>query len=320
MTDQTHALTRRTLLRAGAGAVAAGTLAGSVPAQAAAADPFGGWLSNTSNFDGSVVDETGSDAVTISVGVEGNNGPNGFGPAAVRVDPGTTVTWEWTGDGYHNVKASDGSFESEMTEESGHTFEQTFDSKGVQKYACLPHKTMGMKGVVVVGDVEVGGGGGSGEQSASGPDYGGWFENVSNFESTVDKTGQDTVTVKVGTSGNNGSFAFDPPAVTVDPGTTVRWEWTGKGGVHNVVAEDGSFGSETLGEAGATFESTFEDGGIHKYVCVPHENMGMKGAVVVTGSGGGNRLGRWLTIGGAVGLVGGLFGLIGAEQRGRQEK
>jgi hypothetical protein len=48
-----------------------------------------------------------------------------------------------------------------LTDESGFTFEQTFDETGVTKYACVPHKMMGMKGAVVVG------GGESGEASES---------------------------------------------------------------------------------------------------------------------------------------------------------
>ncbi len=47
------------------------------------------------------------------------------------------------------------------------------------------------------------------------PDYGGWFDDVSNYDGTADKRGQDTVTITVGAQGNNGAFAFDPPAVMV---------------------------------------------------------------------------------------------------------
>jgi len=102
------------------------------------------------NYDG-VVDETGSDAVTVMVGSEANGGNFGFDPVAVKVSSGTTVTWEWTGKGStHNVVADDGSFESDLTSETGFTFEQTFDSVGEYKYFCEPHKSMGMKGVVVV--------------------------------------------------------------------------------------------------------------------------------------------------------------------------
>jgi len=110
---------------------------------------FGGWLSDTSNFDG-VSDETGQSEVTVEVGVSGNSGSNAFAPPAVRVDAGTTVVWEWTGNGSHNVVAKNGDFESDYHSEEGATFQQEFSEAGTQKYFCTPHKAMGMKGVVVV--------------------------------------------------------------------------------------------------------------------------------------------------------------------------
>ena len=121
------------------------------------------------------------------------------------------------------------------------------------------------------------GGGGGGQ-----PDYGGWFSDVSNFSSTVDKRGQDEVTVEVGVEGNGGNWAFGPPAIHVDAGTTVTWEWTGKGQAHNVVADDDSYSSGSpVAEAGTTYEQTFDESGISKYYCDPHLSVGMKGAVVV---------------------------------------
>jgi len=130
------------------------------------------------------------------------------------------------------------------------------------------------------GDGGGGGGGGDYEYLEDGPDYGGWFSDTETFEGTVDWTGEDAVTVDVGV-GSNG-FNFDPPAIAVDAGTTVTWEWTGQGGAHNVVAEDGSFdsGQEESG-SGITFEHTFESTGEYRYVCTPHETLGMVGAVVV---------------------------------------
>lgn len=111
---------------------------------------FDGWMDNVGNYSG-IEDLTDEDKVTVSVGVEANGGNFGFGPAAVRVSTGTTITWEWTGKGsQHNVVDQDGSFESELVDESGHTFSHAFDSSGTFKYACTPHKTVGMKGVVVV--------------------------------------------------------------------------------------------------------------------------------------------------------------------------
>jgi len=108
------------------------------------------YLSDTSNYD-SIEDMTGQSEVTVDVGVEANGGAYGFGPAAIRVDQGTTVVWEWTGEGsIHNVSHADGEFESEQTDEAGFTFEHTFDSAGTYLYECTPHVGLGMKGAVVV--------------------------------------------------------------------------------------------------------------------------------------------------------------------------
>jgi len=287
-------VTRRRLLQGAAGLTVA---AAARPAVAQSDGPeFGGWFDNVGNYDG-MVDETGSDEVTVSVGAEANGGAFGFGPAAVEVSPGTTVVWEWTGSGgSHNVVAEDGTFESELTKESGHTFEYTFEETGTYKYACTPHRSMGMKGAVVVSEGDSSGTetAQSEESGGSDPDFGGWFDNVGNYDGVVDETGSDEVTVSVGADANGGAFGFDPAAVEVSPGTTVVWEWTGSGGSHNVVAEDGTFESELTKESGHTFEYTFEESGTYEYACTPHRSMGMKGAVVVSeassgasGDGGG---------------------------------
>ncbi|MFB6194770.1 MAG: halocyanin domain-containing protein [Haloplanus sp.] len=111
---------------------------------------FDGWFDGVENYDG-VVDRTGETQVTVQVGSQANGGGFGFGPAAVAVSPGTTVSWEWSGEGgSHDVRADDGSFASRMTGEAGHTFARTFDAAGTTKYYCMPHRAMGMKGVVVV--------------------------------------------------------------------------------------------------------------------------------------------------------------------------
>jgi len=86
----------------------------------------------------------------------------------------------------------------------------------------------------------------------------------------------------VGAPGNMGAVGFAPAAVTVSPGTTVTWVWTGKGGGRNVVAEDGSFSNGSLVDSGGyRFEIRFAEHGIDRYVCEPHRAMSMRGAVVV---------------------------------------
>lgn len=113
------------------------------------------------------------------------------------------------------------------------------------------------------------------------PNYGGWFEGVSNYEGTHDRRGRASVTIDVGAQGNMGYYKFSPAAVAVSPGTAVTWRWTGKGGAHDVKAENGAFASPTTDGAGSTFSFTFEKPGVFKYYCTPHRSMGMKGAVFV---------------------------------------
>ena len=281
---------RRDFLTTAAGAAGgAAAVSAAAPVAAQSGPDFGGWFDDVPNFDG-VEDLTGESEVTVTVGGDANNGWS-FAPPAIQVDPGTTVVWEWSGNGGgHNVIDEAGTFESELTDEAGFTFEQTFDSEGITKYYCQPHRAAGMKGAVVVGSA--GGGGGNGGGGGGRPDYEGYLDDVPNFESTEDLRGQSEVTVTVGGDSNNG-WSFEPPAIHVDAGTTVVWEWSGNGGGHNVVDEAGNFESELTDEAGYTFEHTFEDDGIFKYYCMPHKGSGMKGAVVVgsdypTTGGGGN--------------------------------
>lgn len=113
-------------------------------------DDFDGWMADVNNYE-TIADLTGQSEVSVETGAEGNGGGYAFASPAIRVTSGTTVVWEWTGlGGSHNVIDTGGSFESELTQEEGHTFEHSFDTRGTYKYYCQPHKAMGMKGVVVV--------------------------------------------------------------------------------------------------------------------------------------------------------------------------
>lgn len=121
------------------------------------------------------------------------------------------------------------------------------------------------------------------EYVPSEPNYQGWFENVSNYEGTIDARGQSSYRVEVGVKGSNGFYYFGPAAVAVSPGTEVTWEWTGKGGTHNVLSTSGAFTSGKLvDEAGHTFAHTFDNPGVYRYLCSPHKSLGMKGSIFVT--------------------------------------
>ena len=181
--DTRAGVSRRRLLEAtgAAGLAAAAPAAASGPA-AAQEGGYGDWFSDVPNFEGTE-DVRDQDQVTVEVGPNGNNV---YESPALRVSPGTTVTWEWI-EGSHNVAVEstpegvDWSGE-ESIESPEHSYDHTFEEGGVYLYFCTPHRSLGMKGAVVVGDVEVddeaamdgdGGDSGGGEDGGEGGMEGG---------------------------------------------------------------------------------------------------------------------------------------------------
>ena len=70
--------------------------------------------------------------------------------------------------------------------------------------------------------------------------------------------------------------------MAVTPNTAVTWEWTGRGGDHNVVSPTDLFDSgETVGDGDATVAYTPDQTGVSRYVREPHADIGMRGAVFV---------------------------------------
>ena len=145
---------------AAAGLLAVGTTA---PATAAA---YGGYLDGEGTWGGVTVDATDEETVTVRVGAPGNGGYDAFDPAALAISPGTTVEWEWTGDGGgHDVvhDADERRFNSDEAHEGGTTAEEGFvypvtfsaEDEGVYRYFCSPHLSSPMVGVLVVGEEHI---------------------------------------------------------------------------------------------------------------------------------------------------------------------
>lgn len=108
------------------------------------------------------------------------------------------------------------------------------------------------------------------EHLAPAPNYGGTI---------TDLTGRDSVRIEVGDPDGGTNYVFDPPAVEIDAGTTVIWEWI-DGDPHSVTHTNGdAFDSGT--EAETEFEHDFGEAGTYLYHCFPHQDLGMVGAIVV---------------------------------------
>ena len=78
-----------------------------------------------------------------------------YGQDVAKIDVGQTITWTPDSKG-HNVQfvsVPEGveKVKSKLSKEFSYTFEQ----EGVYLYVCTPHASMGMSGVVVVGDSDV---------------------------------------------------------------------------------------------------------------------------------------------------------------------
>ena len=78
-----------------------------------------------------------------------------YGQDVARIEVGQTITWTPDSKG-HNVQfvsVPEGveKVKSKLSQEFSYTFEQ----EGVYLYVCTPHATMGMIGVVVVGESDV---------------------------------------------------------------------------------------------------------------------------------------------------------------------
>jgi halocyanin-like protein len=146
---------RREFMRAGAAgsATAAVGVAGAA-GTASAQDEEPDWpdeVTDAPNYE-ETEDMRGEDQVEVQVGA--GDGLQ-FEPAAIWIDEGATVVWEWTGEGgAHNVVSTEAEeeFESDTTEEAGFTFEHTFENEGINAYVCEPHDAQDMHGGVAVGD------------------------------------------------------------------------------------------------------------------------------------------------------------------------
>ena len=77
-----------------------------------------------------------------------------FSQEIVTIEPGESVTWLATDKG-HNVQLIDGPDGVELENKSKISKDVTitFDQEGVYVYVCTPHASMGMMGIVVVGDL-----------------------------------------------------------------------------------------------------------------------------------------------------------------------
>ena len=77
------------------------------------------------------------------------------------------------------------------------------------------------------------------------------------------------------------NFAFSPATITIERGTTVRWQ-NGTATFHTVTPDGHEAFEEFQTNAqGQVFEVRFDTPGQYRYYCAPHRNLGMTGIITV---------------------------------------
>ena len=139
MTVTSVSLTRRHLLQGGIGAVLGG---------------LAGCASNQSAAPGTSEEDAGTDSKTVAVGPDGRYVFTPGTETPLRIAPGTTVKFVWKSD-THNIyvdhQPEGANWQGhESIENTGFTYEHTFEVTGTYHYWCGPHKSLGMVADIVV--------------------------------------------------------------------------------------------------------------------------------------------------------------------------
>lgn len=103
-----------------------------------------------------IQDRTGESETMIRNG-ERVEGRFVYEPAIIRVDPDTTVTWQWVSSPHTvtpladlGATVTDWEGTGEMTYSKGYSHSDTFETTGVALYYCVPHLSQGQTGAIIV--------------------------------------------------------------------------------------------------------------------------------------------------------------------------
>lgn len=124
--------------------------------------------------------------------------------------------------------------------------------------------------------------------------YGGGVAAAAAFGSAADAVTGTAVEIAMAGTGDGSRVWFDPIGLLVQPGRTVRWVNRDPGNAHTATAYHPSNFDRPrripIGAAawdsdyllpGEAFEVTLGVPGVYDYYCVPHEQAGMVGRIIV---------------------------------------
>ncbi|HLS50792.1 MAG TPA: plastocyanin/azurin family copper-binding protein [Burkholderiaceae bacterium] len=103
----------------------------------------------------------------------------------------------------------------------------------------------------------------------------------------------DTIVISMAGGPNGAKVWFQPRGLFIKPGQTVKWVNNDEGNVHTATAYHADYNKPLRIPAKATpwdsgylmpgesFSITFTESGVYDYFCIPHEQAGMTGRIVV---------------------------------------
>ncbi|HET8784112.1 MAG TPA: cupredoxin domain-containing protein [Candidatus Limnocylindrales bacterium] len=200
-------------------------------------------------------DEPGTPRATATVTI----GDRIFQPATTRLAAGGSVTFRNADSDDHTAT---GGIIDTGTLSPGASYRQTFPTPGTYDFLCIFHPEMR-------GTIEVVGAPQPAPSTEAAPPT-----EPRAMPPAGAPSASSAETASIGIV----DLAFEPAALEVPTGTTVRWTNTGAA-PHTATAEDGTFDSEIL-QAGEAFEHTFTAPGTYAYVCKVHPDM--TGSISVT--------------------------------------
>jgi plastocyanin len=181
---------------------------------------------------------------------------NNFEPGTHDVSIGDVVTWVNAGELPHTVTAGDGSFDSGFLM-TGEGYSITASSPGRIDYFCTIHP--GMVGAINVGATDAVGAVGVSDAAA------GSMTTSDPPAQEGDASRGEGVGVRII------DLDYEPRTLTIDVGTTVRWE--NEGALpHTVTATNAAYDSGIMAP-GASYERTFDQAGTFSYLCTLHPGM-----------------------------------------------
>ena len=117
-------------------------------------------------------------------------------------------------------------------------------------------------------------------------DWASGADNIDDQGDITDMTGEDSVTVNHGETGDEGNYVSDPGILQVDSGTEITFEWVSPG--HSLTEVEGEAATITDWDDHDTDEGegyehtvTFDDSGVALWECIPHRAQNHRGAIIV---------------------------------------